>query len=120
LAESANHHAIHQDAGNLHLTWVERTALDHSFDLGNHQTAAVARSHGDGQALDGQRLTLETEVAVGIAAGGADDADMHRKGWVEQVILAVDGHQPHQIGGGACIELAATVARVDVGAEANA
>ena len=80
----------------------------------------VARRHGDGQRLQRQRLALHGDVAVGVGGGAADDADVDREGLVEQVLLAVDRHQRDQVLGGARVELAAAVARIDEGAQADA
>ena len=43
-----------------------------------------------------------------------------REGLVEQVLLAVDRHQSHQVLGGALVDAAAAVARVDEGVQADA
>jgi hypothetical protein len=63
---------------------------------------------------------LHGDIAVRVGGGAADDPDVDRKGLVEQVLLAVDFHHPHEIGGGHRVQLAAAKARVDEGTQADA
>ena len=69
--------------------------------------------------LERQRLALHRDVAVGIGGGAADDADVDREGPVEEVLLAADRASADEVVGGAGVELAAAVARIDEGAEAD-
>jgi hypothetical protein len=117
LGTIRHHHAVDQHARHLHLARIERAALGDALDLHDDDTAGVARGHGDRARLQGQRLLLHGDVAVGVGSGAADDADVDRKGLVEQVVLAVDRHQPHKILGGARVELATAEARIDEGAQ---
>ena len=73
--------------------------------------------HGDGERLQRQRLALHGEIALGVAGGGADDADMDREGPIEQALLAVERDQLDQVLGRPGIDLAAAIARIDEGAE---
>ena len=109
--------AIDQDAGDLDLPRVERAALGDPLDLHDDDAARVARRHRDGQRLERERLLLHRDVAVGIGGGSAHDADIDRECPVEEKLLAVDLDQPDQILRGACVDLAAAVARIDEGAE---
>ena len=54
-----------------------------------------------------------------VGRGAADNRYIDRKRLVEQPLLAVDFDQPHQLFGGARIQLAAAIGRVDEGAEAD-
>jgi hypothetical protein len=89
--------AIDQDARDLDLARAERAALGDALDLHDHQPAAVARRHGDRQALERQGLALHGDVAVGIGGRAADDGDVDREGLVEEVLLAADRHQRQQL-----------------------
>jgi hypothetical protein len=115
-----HHHGVHQHARHLHLARVQRAAFGNALDLRDHHAARVARGHRNGQGFERQRLALHGQVAVGIGRGGADDADLDGEGLVEQVVLAVDRHHAHQVFGGARIELAAAVARIDEGVQPHA
>jgi hypothetical protein len=107
-----HHHRVDQHAGHLDLARMQRAALGDALHLSDHHAARVARGHGDGQRLQSESLALHREVAVRIGRGGTDDAHLDRKGLVEQVVLAIDRHDTHQILGGARIELATAVTRI--------
>ena len=94
-------------------------ARGNALDLGDDIAAGVLGGHGDCQHLDGERLLLHREVAVDVRRGGPDDADIDRERLVEQVFLAVDRHQLDQVLLRPLVQLAAAVARVDVGTEAH-
>ena len=59
------------------------------------------------------------EVAGGVGGGGADEGDVDRERLVEQPLLAVELDQPDEILGGGGVDLAAALARVDEGAQAD-
>ena len=111
--------AVDQNAGHLDLARVERAALGEPLDLRDDDAAAVVRRHRDRQRLERQRLALHRQVAVGVGGGRADDPDLDRERLVEQDFLAVDLEQPHQVVAGRRVDLAAAVARIDEGAEAD-
>ena len=112
--------AIDEYAGYLHLARIERAAFGDAFDLRDDDAAGIARRHGDGQRLQRQRFLLHGQIAVGIACCRADDADMDRETFVEKIFRAVDFHDAHDVFRRARIELAAAVARIDEGSEADA
>ena len=97
---------------------VPRSAM--TLDLHDHDAAGVAHRHRDRERLERERLALHRHVAVRVGGRAADDADVDRKGPVEQVLLAVDFDQRHQILGRALVDLAAAEARIDERAEADA
>ena len=97
-----------------------RVPMESVLPMGLGERKIIARRHGDGQGLQREGLALHGEVAVGVGRGGADDAHMDGKGLVEQVVLPVDGHQSHQVLGGARVQLAAAVARVHKGVQPHA
>ena len=111
--------AVDQHARHLDLARVERAALGDALDLGDDDAAAVVRGHGDRQRLERQRLTFHGQVAVAVAGGRADDPDLDRERLVEEHLLAVDLEQADQILVRRRIDLAAAVARVDEGAQAD-
>jgi len=47
MFRTGHHHAIDKDAGNLDLPRVKRAALGNALDLGDDQTSAIVRGHGD-------------------------------------------------------------------------
>ena len=112
-------HAVDQDARYLDLAGIERAALGDPLDLRNHDTAGIARSHGDRQSFQRQRFLLHREIAVGVRRGGADDSDVDRKGPVVEVFPAVDRHQLNQLLGCARVELAAAETGIDESAQAH-
>ena len=112
--------AIDEYARYLHLAWIERAAFGDTLDLRDDDAAGIARGHGDGERLQRQRFLLHCEITVGIAGRRADDADMDRERLVEEIFRAIDFHDAHDVLGRARIELAAAVARIDEGSEADA
>ena len=114
---SRDHHAVHQHPGDLHRLGRQGAAL------GERSTCTITRppelwaARGDGQCLQEQGLLLHGDIAVGVAGGAAQQGHVHRPAGVEQILLPVDGHQFHDVLGGAGIELAAAVAGVDEGPE---
>ncbi len=112
--------AVDQHARDLDLPRRETPALGQSFDLHDDDAARVARGHRDRLRLERERFAFHRHVAVGIGGGAAYDADVDRKRAVEQVLLAVDRHQRHEVLFGARVDLAAAVARVDEGAKSHA
>ena len=114
-----DHHAVHQDAGDLDLAGVEGAGLGQALHLDNDETAAVAGGGGDGQRLEGQGLLFHGHIAVGIGGGAAQDGHIDGQGFVGQVFLAVEADQLDDIGRGPVVDLAAPVAGVDEGAQPN-
>ena len=91
-----HHHAIDEDAGNLDLPWIERTALGYSLHLRDDQPVGIADRHGDGQRFQGKRLLFHRDVAVRIGGRAADDADVDRECAIEEEFLAIDLDQAGQ------------------------
>ena len=119
-ARFGQHHAIDQRPGDLHLAWVQAAALGQPLDLHDDQAAAVARRHGDGQALQRECLALHGDVAVGVGRGATHDGHVDGQRAVEQVLAPLQRQQRHQVVARALVELAATVARIDKRAQADA
>ena len=111
---------VDQNAGNLDLAWVERTALGNAFDLDDHRPAGIMRSHGNRHRLQRQRFLLHGHVAVRIGGGAADDADIDRERTVEKVFLAIDLFEFDEVALGDLVDLAAAEARIHECPEANA
>ena len=78
------------------------------------------RGHGDGRGFECQRFLFHGDVAVGIGGGAADDADVDRKGLVEEIFLAIDFHQANDIARSLLVQLATAEARIDEGAQPDA
>ena len=112
-------HRIHQYPRHPHLARVQCAALCHALDLRDDDAARVVRRHGDGQRFERQGLALHRQIAIRIGGRSADDAYRNRKRLVEEVVLAVDLHQPDQFLGGARVDLAATKARINKSIEPN-
>jgi hypothetical protein len=111
--------AVDEDAGHLDLARVKRAALGDALDLRDDDAAAVVRRHRDRQRLERQRLVLHRQVAVGVGGRRADDPDLNRERLVEEHLLAVDLHHADEVVLRRRVDLAAAVARVDEGAEAD-
>ena len=97
-------------------------AVGKALDLGDDEATRIMDGHGDGLGLQGQGLALHGDVALRVGGGAANKADMDRKGLVKQILFAVDLHQAHQIdaaGAGPVVELAATQAGIDKGAQTD-
>jgi hypothetical protein len=114
-----NDDAVDQDARNLDVSRVERTGGRDALDLRDDEPLAVLGSRRQRQIVEGQRLLFHRDVAVVVGRGAADDRDIDRKRLVEQPGLAIDFDQPHQLFGGAGVQLAAAIGRIDEGAEAD-
>ncbi len=112
-------HEIDQHARNFHQAWIEGAAVGNPFDLGDDDAARVVRGHGDGLRFQRQRLLLHGDVAVEVGCGAADERDMDRESLVEEIVLAVDGHQADDVFGGLRIQLAAAQAWIDESAETD-
>jgi hypothetical protein len=114
-----DHHAVDQNAGDLHLTRVQRAALGNTLDLHDDDAARVPGGHGNGLRFQRQRLTFHGDVAIRVGSGAANDADVDRKALVKQVFLAVDLHQADDVDGRLLVQLAAAKTRVNKSAESD-
>ncbi|VTR67822.1 conserved hypothetical protein [Desulfosarcina cetonica] len=115
-------HAIHQNAGDDHLTGIERSPVGQPFDLYDHHSAGVAGGLGHAQGVEDHGLLFHGDIAVRIRRGAAQESHMDGKGFIEEVILPVDGHQLNEIfagGFGELVELAPVLPRIDKRAEAH-
>ena len=101
-----HHHAIDEHPGNMHLARIERAVARDALDLHDDQAVGVLRRHRHGEIVERQRLALHGDVAVRVGGGAAQERDVDRKGLVEQPLLAVDLHHPHEVLGGAVVDLA--------------
>ena len=122
LGPLRDYHAIDQDPGDLDLPGVEAMAVGKALDLGNDEATRIMDGHGDSLGLQRQGLALHGDIALRVGGGAANEADLDREGLVKQILIAVDLHQAHQIdaaGEGPVVELAATQAGIDEGAQAD-
>jgi hypothetical protein len=117
---AGDHHAVHQGAGDAHQAGVEAARLGQALHLHDDHAAGVARRRGDRQRLEDERLALHGDVAVGVRGGAAQDRHVDRQGAVEEVLLAAERDRLDEVLGGARVDLAAAVARIDEGVEAHA
>ena len=99
---------------------MQAAGFGQALDLHDHHAAGIMRRHGDRLRFQGQRLALHADVAERVRGGAADDADIDREAFVEQYFLAVEGYEFDEVFGGAGVDLAAAVARIDERAEADA
>ena len=112
--------AVDQDAGDLDLARMERAALGDALDLHDHHAAASCARPSRSTALSSVSASRSiVMLPSGSAVVPRMMRDVDRERLVEQVLLAADRHQRHQVVGGAGVELAAAVARIDEGAEAD-
>ncbi len=114
-----HHHAIHHHAGHEHLARIERAVRAHPLHLRDHEAAGVLRGRRDGEVVERERLVLHGDVAVQVRGGAAKQRDRDREGLVEEPLLALDLHHAHQLVGGAIVDLAALLARIDERAQAH-
>src|SRR5215218_5793473 len=87
-----------------------------SFDLGDHNAAFVVSGVRLVECPEGAALLLVGEVAVGVGCSGSDDRNVYVHRRVEQVVIAVDLHQLHEVVGGG-VHFGAFMPRVGVGAQ---
>ena len=99
---------------------VEAARLGEALHLHDDDAAGVARRRGDRQRLEHERLALHGDVAVGVGGGAAQDRHVDRQRAVEEVLLAAQRQRLDEVLGGAGVDLAAAVARIDEGVEADA
>ena len=114
-----HHDRVHHDPRDLHRPRMQRVQLGDALDLGDHQPARVLGRHRHRQIVQRQRLALHAEVAGGVGGGGADEGDVDRERLVEQPFLAVELDQADELLGRGGVDLAARLARVDEGAQAD-
>ena len=114
-----HHDAIHQHAGNLYLTRIECSVRANALDLSNDETVGVLGRHRQSKIVERQGLALHGDVAAQIGGGAAKQCHRDRKCLVEQPLLVVNLHDSDQVFGGAMIDLAALLARIDEGSQAD-
>ena len=110
---------IHINTRNRHQLRIERAALHDLFDLHDDLAARVLarlRHRGHVQRAD---LAVYGAVAVFVAVGSAQEYDIDREALIQQALLPLDVDDLDQILLGHIVELAAAVARVGKGLEAD-
>src|SRR5699024_9946959 len=115
----ADNDRVNIDARDRDQLRVERAALYDLLDLYDDLAARVLarlRHRGDVQRAD---LSMYGAVAVFVAVGSAQEYDVDREALVEQALLTLDVDDLDQIFLGHVVELAAAVARVGEGLEAD-
>ncbi|MGY3406385.1 hypothetical protein ACVWZV_002498 [Bradyrhizobium sp. GM5.1] len=112
-----NDDAVDQDARNFDVTRIERAGGGDALHLRDDESLAVLGGRCQRQIVEGQRLFFHRDVAVVVGGGTSDDRNVDGKCLVEQPLFAVDFDHPHQLFGGARIQLSATIGRIDEGAE---
>jgi hypothetical protein len=112
--------AIHQDARNLHLPRIEGSPVGDALDLRNHKAAGIVDSHRERERFDRERLTLHCDVAIGVRGGSANDAEVERQGFIEQVFLAAHRDQFDEVFRRLFVHLPAAEPRVNEGSQTDA
>jgi hypothetical protein len=115
----ADHDIVDQEAGHLHPLRMQAAGLHHLFHLRDHDAAAGARGLGDLQLLEVHAFLVQRDVALFVGEGAADDRHVDLRARVVQPFFAGELGQVHQVLGGAGIQLAALLARIDEGAESD-
>ena len=113
------HHAIDQNAWNLHLARTERIRGGDALDLRYDEAAGVLGCHGRSEIVEGKRLPLHSGVAVWIAGRSPDECDVDWERLVAQPFLAVDFEKLDEILGGHAVKFAALLARIDESAQSH-
>ena len=108
---------VDQDAGDPHLARAQRPVLGDPLDLHDHHAAGVLGRLRHRQHLEGERLPLHGDVALGVGRRPAQQGHVHRLRGEEQVLLPAQRHQLDQFLRGALVHPAAPVARIDERAE---
>jgi hypothetical protein len=67
------------------------------LDLSDHDAALIVRGVGLVQRPEGAALLLVGEVSVGVGCRSSDDRDVDVDRRVEQVVVAIDLHQLHEV-----------------------
>ena len=119
VLNGTHHDGVHIDAGDLHQTGVQGTALDNLLHLDNDLTAGVLGGLALGGHVQRADLTVDGAVAVLVGIAGPDQAHINGNGLVEQPLLPLDVDDLDQILLGALVELAAAVAGVHEGVQAH-
>jgi hypothetical protein len=111
--------AINERPRHEHLARMERPGQSDPLHLYDHHTARVFHRHRHREVVEVERLALGGHVAVRVSGGAAQEGDVERKAAIEQPLLAVDLHDPHEVFGRDGIDLTALNARIDEGADAD-
>ena len=119
VSRPGDDHAIHQNTGDLHLARVERLGGGDALDLRDDEAPRILGRHGGGEIVEGQRLAFHGDVARRIGRGAADQRHVDGEGLVEKPFLAAQVDQLDQILDRDRVELAATLPRIDEGAQAD-
>jgi hypothetical protein len=115
-----DHHAVDEDARDLHLPRIETAALGEAFNLHDDDPVGVADRHGNRERFERQRFPFHGDVALGVRRRAADDAHRDREGLVEEELFASNLQEFDQILRGAGVDLSAAKARIDESPEADA
>ena len=113
----ADHDRVDQDAGDFDLAGREHAARGRPLDLGDDHAAGVLRGLRDRQRVQGHRLMLHGDVALGVGGGAAQQSHIDRDRRQEQVVLAGQGDDLQDVLGSARVEPPALEPRVDEGAD---
>ena len=113
------HHAIDEDARHPHVLGQQEAVIDDALHLRDDDAAIVSRGHGLGQAVEGESLLLEGDVAGRVRRGAADEGDVDLGGGVEQPFLAIDLNELDDLVRRHLVHAGAAMARIDIGMQAD-
>jgi hypothetical protein len=93
-------------------------SIGQPLDLSDHNAALVVRGVGLVQCPEGAALLLVREVSMRVGCCGSDDRDVDVDRRVEQVVVAIDLHELHEVVGDG-VHLCAFVPWVGICAQAD-
>ena len=115
---SRNDNTVHQNARDLDLAGVQRSALSDTLHLDDNESSRVLGSHGNREGFLGECLLLHSDVAVRVSGRSAKNRHIDGKGLVREVIPAIKAHDLHQILFCDLVDLAASETGVHIGPHA--
>jgi len=113
------HDAVDQHPGHDDAAGVERPVGRDALHLGDDEPVGIPGSHRSRLGVEHQGLPLHRDVARRVGRGAPDQRHIDGKDLVEEPLLAIELHDPHQLLRGARVDLAAAQPRIDECAEAD-
>ena len=119
LLLGADYNRVNIDARDSNQLRVQRAALYDLLNLNDYLAAGVLAGLSHSSYVQRTDLTMYGAVAVLIAVGSTQEYNVDREALVQQALLTLDVNDLYQIFLGNVVQLAAAVARVSEGLQAN-